>query len=167
MQAEADPQAATVEITLLRLGTLGTLPPQIRRAGEDIQRQKKEHRQAVIRRADIVAATLVSAGGELRQLLPPDMLFDAVVIDEVSLYFTISTWVFLFHPVTCSLWCLIDKASLAHMQSTPSPRVPMYHTRAVALAAGSAELLQIHRLLKQFLLFLRLFRRRRRSSRLR
>lgn len=58
---------------------------QIRKAGDDIVRQKREHRQAVIRRADVVASTLISAGGELKQLLPHNVLFDAVVIDEVSL----------------------------------------------------------------------------------
>lgn len=56
---------------------------QIRKAGDDIVRQKREHRQAVIRRAHVVASTLVSAGGELKQLLPHNLLFDAIVIDEV------------------------------------------------------------------------------------
>lgn len=56
---------------------------QIRNAGDDIVRQKREHRQAVIGHAHVVASTLVSAGGELKQLLPHNLLFDAVVIDEV------------------------------------------------------------------------------------
>jgi hypothetical protein len=57
---------------------------QIRKAGDDIVRQKREHRQAVIHRAHVVASTLVSAGGELKQLLPHNLLFDAIVIDEVN-----------------------------------------------------------------------------------
>ncbi len=60
---------------------------QIRKAGEDVTRQRREHRQAVVRHADVVLATLISAGGELKQLLPANMLFDTVIIDEVGLCF--------------------------------------------------------------------------------
>lgn len=63
---------------------LNQLKADIRKAGDDIVRQKREHRQAVIRRADVVASTLISAGGELKQLLPHNVLFDAVVIDEAA-----------------------------------------------------------------------------------
>ena len=67
---------------------LGAHRLQIRKAGDDIVRQKREHRQAVIRRAHVVASTLVSAGGELKQLLPHNLLFDAIVIDEVLIWTT-------------------------------------------------------------------------------
>ena len=69
---------------------------QIRKAGDDIVRQKREHRQAVIRRAHIVASTLVSAGGELKQLLPHNLLFDAIVIDEVT---------DMYHKCCCACGC--------------------------------------------------------------
>lgn len=46
-------------------------------------RQRRAHRVAAVRAARVVAATLIGAGGDLRELLEPGQLFDVVVIDEV------------------------------------------------------------------------------------
>jgi hypothetical protein len=55
-------------------------------SGRDaVQREGKEVRQRVVVAAHVVACTLSSAGGELAALLPPDVRFDALIIDEVTL----------------------------------------------------------------------------------
>jgi len=49
-----------------------------------VERQNKELRRTVLLRAGVVACTLSAAGGELRDLLPKDAKFSALIIDEVS-----------------------------------------------------------------------------------
>lgn len=56
---------------------------QIRAGDEATVRQRRAHRVAAVRAARVVAATLIGAGGDLRDLLEPGQLFDVVVIDEV------------------------------------------------------------------------------------
>ena len=52
-------------------------------SGRDaVHREGKEVRQRVVTSAHVVACTLSSAGGELAALLPPDVRFDALIIDE-------------------------------------------------------------------------------------
>ena len=50
-----------------------------------VQREGKQVRQRIVVAAHVVACTLSSAGGELTALLPPDVRFDALIIDEVGL----------------------------------------------------------------------------------
>jgi len=47
-----------------------------------VHREGKEVRRRVVALAHVVACTLSSAGGELAALLPPDIRFDALIIDE-------------------------------------------------------------------------------------
>ncbi len=47
-----------------------------------VHREGKEVRRRVVSSAHVVACTLSSAGGELAALLPPDIRFDALIIDE-------------------------------------------------------------------------------------
>ena len=49
---------------------------------DTVQREGKEVRRRVVASAHVVACTLSSAGGELAALLPPDVRFDALIIDE-------------------------------------------------------------------------------------
>ena len=53
-------------------------------AVEAVERQSRELRRAVLLRAQVVACTLSAAGGELKDLLPKDARFNALIIDEVA-----------------------------------------------------------------------------------
>ena len=62
----------------------GVRHPQIREGDQATSRQRRAHRVAAVREARVVAATLIGAGGDLRDLLEAGQLFDVVVIDEVG-----------------------------------------------------------------------------------
>ena len=49
-----------------------------------MSRAKKEVRQAIVRSAEIVAATLSSAGGDLLTLCKGSVGFQGLIIDEVG-----------------------------------------------------------------------------------
>lgn len=59
---------------------------ELRQGNKELDRQKKEVRQAVVKAAEVVACTLSSAGGDLVGMWPPGHapLFDALVIDEAA-----------------------------------------------------------------------------------
>ena len=59
--------------------------PQVASGRDAVQREGKDVRQRVVVAAHVVACTLSSAGGELAALLPPDVRFEALIIDEVAL----------------------------------------------------------------------------------
>lgn len=48
------------------------------------ERQRRSRRVAAVRGAQVVAATLIGSGGELRDLLPADHRFDVVIMDEAA-----------------------------------------------------------------------------------
>ena len=60
------------------------LPRQVASGRDAVQREGREVRQRVVATAHVAACTLSSAGGELAALLPSDVRFDALIIDEVS-----------------------------------------------------------------------------------
>lgn len=57
---------------------------QLRSSGERVARARREVRVAVVRRSEVVACTLSSAGGDLIGLMAGGPLFDCLIIDEVS-----------------------------------------------------------------------------------
>ncbi len=56
---------------------------QVQMGNDQLSRAKKEVRQAVVRGAEIVAATLSSAGGDLLTLCKGSLGFQGLIIDEV------------------------------------------------------------------------------------
>jgi hypothetical protein len=57
---------------------------QIKSGEATTERQRRSRRVAAVRGAQVVAATLIGSGGELRDLLPADHRFDVVIMDEVT-----------------------------------------------------------------------------------
>lgn len=58
---------------------------QVKAGGEQAQQASRAVRTAVIKEAEVVVCTLSSSGGELLTILAAGPLFDAVIIDEVTI----------------------------------------------------------------------------------
>jgi hypothetical protein len=59
----------------------------MRKVDQTVTRARKDVRAAIVKRAEVVACTLSSAGGDLLALLAKGPLFDVLIVDEVRFYF--------------------------------------------------------------------------------